>query len=136
MIDNQYIITICNELVKRNFARSLANIAVKCGKSKQYFSDLKKNNAQFSSSFLDKLEENYPIINRNYAYTGEGSPIKDAPGDIHGNEKGVFIPYENLASFIMSQQRIMESQQRTIENLSKKTTARTVEDATCADAVG
>ena len=136
MVNNQYIITICEELVNANYARSLVEIALKCRKSKQYFSDLKKNKAQFSSSFLDELEENYPIINRNYAYTGEGLPLKETTNAIQNTEKGVFIPYESLTSFILSQQRMVESQQRAIENLSKKTTVRGVENAKCADAAG
>jgi len=43
-------------------------------------------------------------------------------------EDGVFLP-QNIVELILSQQR-------TIENLSKKSTVRVVEDAKCADAAG
>lgn len=131
MIDNQYIIKQCNALVERGYAKSLAFIAVKCGQSKQYFSDLKKNKARFSLSFLDSLEQNFPIIRREYALNGDGNPFKDDYETIQNEEKnGIFIPMEVL--------NIIISQQRTIENLSiqiKKMGVPQAGNVSCADAV-
>jgi transcriptional regulator with XRE-family HTH domain len=74
MIDNQIIIKAAEALVEAGFAKSLAQIAVACGKSKQYFSDLKKEKSSVSLSFLDELCEKYPV-NKDYLITGEGSPL-------------------------------------------------------------
>lgn len=58
MMDNQPIIDVCEMLVKKNYARSLAEIARKCGKTSQYFTDLKKGKAIYSTGFLDLLKKN------------------------------------------------------------------------------
>lgn len=69
---------------------------------------------------LMKLISHYE--NQNFG----GNGVKNESRDL--NNESVTIP--------MSVMELLLSQQRTIENLSKKTTARTVEDATCADVVG
>ena len=74
MIDNQIIIKAAEALVEAGFAKSLAQIAVACGKSKQYFSDLKKEKSSVSLSFLDVLCEKYPV-NKEYLITGDGVPL-------------------------------------------------------------
>lgn len=74
MIDNERIISAANALVESNFARSLAQIAVACGKSKQYFSDLKSDKSNVSMSFLDKFCEKYPV-NKDYLVNGTGAPL-------------------------------------------------------------
>lgn len=65
-----------NFLTMYGFAKSLAEIAMTCGKSRQYFSDLKANRQQASLKFIENLCSNYPQVNKNYILTGEGQPLK------------------------------------------------------------
>ena len=71
MADNKRIIAVCERLVSEKRARSLASIAVRCGKTSQYFTDLKKGKQRYSREFLETLAQAYPI-NKAYVLGGEG----------------------------------------------------------------
>lgn len=84
MADNKRIIEVCERLVSEKRARSLAAIAVRCGKTAQYFTDLKKGKQRYSREFLEVLAEVYPI-NKGYVLTGEGPLMwEPKPADPRG----------------------------------------------------
>ena len=104
--ENKNIIAVAEELVNRRYAKSLAEIARICGKTTQYFTDLKSGRAKYSLSFLDVLVDKYPV-NKNFVLTGEGSMLRD----------------DQKSSLVLSAEELWElvkSQQRTIENLTNK----------------
>jgi len=74
--DNQYLINACNELVKKGYVKSLAAIAKECGKTSQYFTDLKKGKSLYSRDFLDLLLDKFPI-NQDYVINGNGPMLKE-----------------------------------------------------------
>ena len=74
MIDNERIINAAKALVDACFAKSLAQIAVECGMSKQYFTDLKKDKSNVSLSFLDDFCTKYPV-SKAYLIDGNGEPL-------------------------------------------------------------
>lgn len=72
--DNQYVIKAAAELVALKYAKSKAEIAVKCGMSDQYFTDLKRSKSRASRKFLDPFFELYPV-NPEYLLNGVGEMI-------------------------------------------------------------
>jgi hypothetical protein len=78
MPSNEYIINACQELVRLKYVRSLAAIAKECGKTAQYFTDLKNGKALYSRKFLDDLIDKYPV-NKDYVLTGEGPMLNTEP---------------------------------------------------------
>lgn len=99
--ENQRLIEVCEKLIEQNEANSLSKIAVLCGKSNQYFTDLKKVK-KFSRDFLEVLIGNFPEINKDYVLHGIGEMINNddknklrEPESIYGclkcKEKDVLI---------------------------------------------
>ena len=85
MIDNERIIKAAEKLVEANFAKSLAQIAVNCHRSKQYFTDLRKGKSDSSLSFLDDFCAKYPV-NKEFLLNGEGTPLLvDSPVNWNSN---------------------------------------------------
>ena len=76
MEENKNIIAVCQYLIEIGRARSFSQIAKKCGKTAQYFTDLKSGKAQYSLNFLDRLSENYPV-NKSFVLTGEGEMLRN-----------------------------------------------------------
>ena len=126
MIENQRIIEAAKALVDTHFAKSLAQIAVECGKSKQYFSDLKKEKSSVSLSFLDDFCSKYPV-NKDYLVDGTGSPLLiDSPvnwnsnvasniGGDNNQNSGMVI--ESLASQLAEKDRQIAKSQEQIDRL-------------------
>ena len=81
MSDNERLIISCNYLIKNRNARSFAEIAKLCGKTPQYFTDIKANKHIVSRFFLDELCDKFPILNKNWLLTGEGKMLRT---DAHG----------------------------------------------------
>lgn len=104
--DNENIILVAQELVSRRYAKSLAEIARICGKTTQYFTDLKSGRAKYSLSFLDILAEKFPI-NKDFVLTGNGPKLNEE------TKSSIALSAEELWELVKSQQRI-------IENLTKK----------------
>lgn len=85
MADNKRIIEVCERLVSEKRARSLAAIAMQCGKTSQYFTDLKKGKQRYSREFLEVLCEEYPV-NKGYVLEGTGSLLREQKS---GEQRGV-----------------------------------------------
>lgn len=99
MIDIERVIRTANFLIKQDFAQNLTEIAVRCGKSKQYFSDLKRKKSYPSMKFIDDFCSNYPI-NKDYILTGNGE-ILLSPGNATAQTKEVNAPggvVQNIAN--------------------------------------
>lgn len=69
--ENQRFIDACNYLVEARHVRSLAEIAKMAGKTSQYFTDLKKEKANYSREILDLLNKQFGI-NIMWVISGEG----------------------------------------------------------------
>lgn len=73
--DNQRLILACEKLISNGYAKSFAEIAKKCGKTSQYFTDIKSGKGRYSRKFLDSLKEEYPI-SLNYILAGIDPPLE------------------------------------------------------------
>lgn len=104
--ENENIILVAQELVSRRYAKSLAEIARICGKTTQYFTDLKSGRAKYSLSFLDTLAKKFPI-NKDFVLSGKEPMLIEEAKSSHS------LSAEELWELV-------KSQQRTIENLTKK----------------
>jgi hypothetical protein len=92
MIDNNRVIAACDELIRNGFAKSYSYIAKTCGKSTQYFTDIKSGKSSFSLEFVGDLLKNFKMINPSFLINGEGPVIN--PGQINYDGKG--IPFYNI----------------------------------------
>lgn len=82
---NENLISVCQHIIDVGLARSFSQIAKTCGKTPQYFTDLKAGKSQYSLSFLDILCEKYPV-NRDFVLTGEGEMLKTPGKEGKGND--------------------------------------------------
>jgi len=73
--ENQYLIDACNKLIELKYAKSLAEVAKTCGKTSQYFTDLKKGKSVYSRNFLESLLVKYPL-NLEYILSGKGEVLR------------------------------------------------------------
>ena len=121
MIDNERIIKAAEALVEACFAKSLAQIAVNCHMSKQYFTDLRKGKSKVSLSFLDDFCTKYPV-SKVYLIEGNGEPLtvnspvnwnSNIANNIGGNnnQNSGFV-IEALTQQLQEKDRQIQEQQR------------------------
>lgn len=105
---NQRFIWICEEMVSMRIYSSLASLAVKYGKSKTYFSDLKSGKARYSESFLRALSRDY-FVNMDYVHTGEGemfiSNAKESVKNEFANKEAKDTNFNRLLSMYEEMQK-------------------------------
>lgn len=77
--EQQRLIEAIFSLKSRKLIRSLSDLCVKCGKNKSYFNDVRTKNLNFSSDFIKRVFELYPI-NEQYVLTGNGEILLSADG--------------------------------------------------------
>ena len=111
-LDNKNIIAVCQYLIDTGVARSFSQIAKACGKTTQYFTDLKSGKAQYSLSFLDLLCDKYPV-NKSFVLTGEGEMLRE-----NSAETPQHIDFSALMELIKSQQKVIENLSDTVKNLT------------------
>lgn len=119
MTGNEYIINACKELVKLEYARSLSAIARKCGRTTQYFTDLKNGKATYSREFLEILVEKYPV-NRDYVLTGKGEMLKSEKGNIEPNHEPLNDEKAMTLGMIDRLTRMLEKSQQETEMLKQE----------------
>ena len=91
-IETHRLIDAIFTLKNRKMIRSLSDLCVKCGKNKSYFNDVRTKNLNFSSDFIAKIFELYPI-NEDYILTGNGEILlgengSNMAGDVNANNSG------------------------------------------------
>ena len=91
-IETHRLIDAIFTLKNRKMIRSLSDLCVKCGKNKSYFNDVRTKNLNFSSDFIAKIFELYPI-NEEFILTGNGEILLgenggNVVGDVNANNSG------------------------------------------------
>lgn len=78
--EKQRLIEAIFLLKEQKYVRSFSALCIKCGKNKNYLSDIRANNGNFSGDFIARLFELYPI-NEQYVLTGDGEILLSAGGN-------------------------------------------------------
>lgn len=109
------------------------------GISTGYMSQLLSGNRDVSKKIVNKIHDKFPVINPAWLLTGEGEMLKTNTSQSTGAPLPSSNREDRLLAVIESQQRMMESQQETIKELTssiKKEDAPRDGNATDVDAVG
>lgn len=146
---NKRVIQCAEMLVNNGYVSSIAQLAVECDKSKQYFSDLRKERQKVSLSFIDKLCELYPV-NKEYIMFGKSEMLTIPNKETDKKEvnkllsESIILSKEIVETLIVrlsetlnAQQETINSQQETINTLIgeiKKGGVRQDDNVSCADA--
>lgn len=146
---NKRVIECAEMLVNNGYVSSIAQLAVECDKSKQYFSDLRKERQKVSLSFIDKLCELYPV-NKEYIMFGKSEMLTIPNKETDKKEVNTLLSESitlskeivetlivRLSETLNAQQETINSQQETINTLIgeiKKGGVRQDDNVSCADA--
>lgn len=139
MIDIERVIGAAKILIQQDFAQNLTEIALVCGKSKQYFSDLKRKKSYPSIKFVDVFCEKYPV-NKDYILTGNGEILLSGAGNaVSGGNGNVTVKgngnenigntttaspdpsiSEVLQKLVETNAKLVETNAKLVEMLNKK----------------
>ena len=142
MSDIERIIKTIDWLIFKKKVKSRKELAIKMGYTESSISQILNSKVPLSERFIKKLSEIDKNINYDWLLTGNGSMLNEAVvspvcNDVISMPREVFEQLSKLTESVLSQQRVIESQNGMLETLimtNKKIAAQMENNATNAGA--